>query len=241
MARRSTTLIIHLTCLVAGAILCLPPSGWANEPKDYSKTILTLTQLHAQGVTAWSRYKAYEDRAHDENHREFARLFAALAASQAVATDRFRRLLVSFGNTHPLCRVASPAVSNTQDNLRAALEWERLETLHMYPEALQRITKEGHDGAIASVKTAIDVQNHHHQKLERIYGYTTTFFGPLTARFNKQKPQYYICTLTGAIVLDRLPLTCPVRREPVTTYIRLSAFETPPMLSGCSPPHRIPL
>ena len=211
----------------------------AAEINDYSKTIDELAQLYERGLSAWQHYQAYEIQAKKENLDEMARLFAAIAASQSVMTGHFHRLLVDLKGDRKRCMPHSPTEGVTQDNLRSAIEMELRETDVSFPNALRQITSEGHRQAIRVLKTTIDVQRHHREKLKMIYSYSGYFFARLTAKFSQHKPRYFICMQTGAIIVDKLPPNCPVQGGTTSSYITLVAFEADNRMMTCSPNNHI--
>jgi len=225
--------------LLMALFLSIPAFAPAAEINDYSKTIDELAQLYERGLSAWQHYQAYEIQAKKENLDEMARLFAAMAASQSVMTGHFQRLLVDLKSARKMCLPHSPTVGITQDNLRAAIEMELRETDVSFPNALRQITGEGYSQAIRALQIAIDVQRHHREKLKRIHSYSGHFFGALTAKFSEQKPRYFICRQTGAIVLDKLPSSCPVRGGTTSSYIELVAFESDKRMMTCIPNNQI--
>ena len=225
--------------LLMAIFLSMPALVSASEINRYPKTIVELMQLYENGLAAWQHYNAYEIQAKKENLDEMARLFAAMAASQSVMTGHFQRLLIDLKGDRKHCFSHSLSVGMTQDNLRAAIEMELLETDVSFPNALRQITSEGYSQAIRILQTAIDVQHHHREKLKRIYSYSGYFFGTLTAKFSEHKPRYFICRQTGAIVLDKLPSNCPVRGGTTSSYIDLVTFETDKRMMTCSPNYHI--
>lgn len=207
--------------------------GYASESSNYPKTISVLTELYVNGVTSWQQYKAYAVQANAEGYQGLASMFAAMAASQSVVTDRFGRLLIDLGGYQPTCLAYLPEVAETKANLKTAIEMEFLETDIIFPKALQQLAGEGYPKAVRSLRLILEAQRHQRIKLESIYPYTGYFFSAFTSKIEKLNPTYYICRQTGAVILNALPAYCPVRGGSTTAYIELLNFETPNMIDTC--------
>jgi len=224
--------------LMTTAIPSTPAMAAAAKLAGYPETIAELGNLYASGMAAWQHYNAYAKQAQKEKLDQIAMLFAAMAASQSVTTHHVQQLLADLTGTRPGCLVYFPKVGSTRDNLKTAIEMEMTETAETFPATLEKLAAEGYSPALRLVRTAVDVHNHHRKKLKKIYFYTEYFFGSLAARFQKNKPRYFICRESGTVITERLPADCPVRGGPTTNYIDLLDFKPPTWINTCGPPGR---
>lgn len=224
--------------LLTTAIPSTPAMAGAAKFTGYPDTIAELGNLYASGIAAWHHYNAYEKQAQKEKLDQIAMLFAAMAASQSVTIHHVQQLLADLTGTRPGCRVYFPKVGSTRDNLKTAIEMEMTETAETFPATLEKLAAEGYSPALRLVQTAVDVHNHHRKKLKKIYFYTEYFFGSLAARFQKNKPRYFICRESGNVISEKLPADCPVRGVPTTNYIDLLDFKPPTWIYTCGPPGR---
>lgn len=220
-------------------VLSIPALALDTGAQNYPMTIDVLTELHAKGFSKWHQLKAYEFQAINENLHGLANLFAAMVASQSVITNQFQRLLADIGADPAMCITPPFTVGMTRGNLRRAIERELLDTDKTFPDALKQVMGEGHSRAIQLLQIAIDVKHHHRENLEKIYSYTGFFFEAFTAKINKHNPRYFICSQTGAVILNTLPVTCPIQGGNTSSYVELVELETPNRLTTCSPPNDV--
>ncbi len=228
-----------MACMLMVVALTMPALAFDTDAHNYPMTIDVLADFHARGLSKWHQLKTFELQALDENLHGMANLFAVMAASQLVVTNQFQRLLADIGVAPAMCIALPPAVGMTRGNLRWAIKTKLLDTDRTFPDALERVMGEGHRPAIGLLRIAIDVKHHHRKNLEKIYSYSGYFFDALVARSNKKNPRYFVCSHTGAVILDKLPATCPIQGGNTSSYVEFVEPETPRHMTTCSPTNTV--
>ena len=226
----SYTLILVLWLTMSGSV-----SAADGRTAPYADTKQVLIQLVTAGQTAVAHYQAYEIQARKENLPYIADLFKAMASSQLVMTRNFDNLLRKLGGTANICRLPSLKQWNTRKNLIVAIKKEIVETDHVYPEALKRITREGHAGGVAALENAVRAQRMHRQAMQAIYDAARSYYGLLKGELKRRDPTYYICQQSGAMLLDELPIICPVRGQSTASYRELRTLAVWENGPSCSP------
>ena len=235
MSARLPSKISIMTCLLLALVWASPAFATVMDANSYPITVDMLTQLHADSLTAWQLHNAYERQARNEGFPGVANLFAAMAASQAIIVNRLQGLLTENGIGPMSCLNRPQTVQMTRDNLRSAIEIELRNTDETFPNALKQVTNEGHAPAIQFLQTAIDVKRHHRDKLAKIHAYSGYFFRALTAKIDRQNPRYFVCSWTGAVIVNELPATCPIRGGVPSSYVELVKLKASTHRNTCSP------
>lgn len=216
-------------------IVVVPSPARTENSLRYPETGRIMRELYANGLSALGRYIDFNRQARKEKQPEFARLFDAIAASQAVMIANFERILIDLGGSVPTCTVDNPMVATTRMNLRRALEMEILETDATYPDAFKRIESEGYAAAIHTLRLALRAQRQHRAGMERMLTAVDHFYGSLKTALQEKKIRYFVCRETGAILLDKLPEICPVRGKSTSNYREIHEFRVPENMRACHP------
>lgn len=219
--------------IITVLLVAVPSLARTDTSPKYPETGRIMRELYMNGRTALGRYIDFNRQAQKEKLPEFARLFEAIAASQAVMIVNFERLITDLGGSVPTCTHEDRTVANTRTNLRRALEMEILETDVTYPDALKRIESDGYAAAIYTIKLALRAQRQHRAKMERMLTAVDHFYGSLKTALQERKIRYFVCHQTGAMLLDELPEICPVRGISTSSYRESHIFRTLEGMRAC--------
>jgi rubrerythrin len=187
------------------------------------------------GQVSLNLYRAYEVQARDENLPQIANLFQAMAISQTVMTRNFENLLMKLGGSASNCVERSPQRGHTRQNLVTAIRKEIHETDKRYPEALSRISHEGHAAGMLTLMHAVRAQQMHRDTMQEIYDAARSYYALLKSELQRRQTIYYICRQSGAILMDELPQICPVRGESTASYQELQTLAAWGGLPACPP------
>ena len=112
-----------------------------------------LQDAFAAECQAFAKYRAFARRAQEEGHPQVARLFRAVARSEALHAANLLAALQEVGPT--------------KDNLAAALEGESAEVSGLYPSFVDQARKEGHQAAAQGFSWALGAEMVHLDLFER--------------------------------------------------------------------------
>lgn len=112
-----------------------------------------LKEAFAGECQAFAKYRAFARRAQEEGLREVARLFRAVARSEALHAANLLAALQEVGNTRA--------------NLEAALEGESAEVSGLYPMFVDQARKEDHQAAAQGFSWALEAEKVHMDLFER--------------------------------------------------------------------------
>ena len=152
-------------------------------------TVDNLKEAFAGESQANRKYLAFSKKADADGHPQIAKLFRAAAAAETVLAHAHFRVLKGVGST--------------ADNLQAAIDGEGAEFKEMYPKFLAQAESEGDQGAIASFKNALAVEEIHHRL------YSEALKG-LQDSADLPTQTVFVCGICGNTVYGDAPDTCPV-------------------------------
>lgn len=214
------------TPFIAAALLAIVGNStllYAAESARYPETVAVLQMLHGSEVRAQTRYLIFADVALAEGHKPVAHMFRALADSESVHANNFKRILGTLGvSTHPVDTTSIKAGS-TKKNLRYATDVELAEIDKEYPRYLGRIKAEGHSEARQYITYAWEAERQHRELIQEIRSGTGIFFGLLLERFREGPEHYYVNQNCGATVHKRPDGPCPICQTPPETYKEIPA------------------
>lgn len=217
----------------AALLICGPAQAGADKHIGYSETRQVLMELVVAGQTSLVHYRAFEVQARNENLPYIADFFKAMATSQTVMVRNFGNILRELGGNVSICAIQASKRFNTRRNLITAIKNEIRETDKLYPEALARITREEHAAGMITLKHAVHAQQIHRNNMQEIYEAAISFYSLLKNEFEHRRTTYYVCQLTGAVLLNDLPTICPVRATSTSSYQELKTIAIWEGLSAC--------
>lgn len=185
---------------------------------SYPTTIQAMTAARDTEASVYYHYAEFGRQAQREGYRGVAYLFAAVAASEMVHATNFARVLARLGADVP--PAPKPVVKNgtTKENLMRAASGELHSIDSFYPKLLERITPEGFDDAITSVRWAWESEKQHRDKMQQILRWSPTFFARVARTIDEKTGRYFVCGICGstthAVPADR----CPICGEPPSNY-----------------------
>lgn len=200
----------------------------AADPATYPMTIEALQARYADEVTAHQKYGAYAQHALKEGYPAIAHLFRTLAASEAIHSKNFARLLRELGQ-EPRKPKVEFKISTTRKHLKQAATVEAEEIDNEYPQILAGIKDENHEEAIKFITYAWKAEQQHRDLILKIKKAASWFFGSLVSKIEGTPTRYYVCQVCGSTVTE-LPIgQCPICDHPPSDYAEVPAFEGSPV------------
>jgi rubrerythrin len=226
---RHTHLAPKISPLAAGLILCLmilagpAPAGLAAG--NYPVTIAALKDAVRDEARACQTYKAYSQKAYEENYSGIARLFTALATSESIHAANFNTILTDLGSTPPKIPAETMDVGSTRANLKRATEVELQEIDTKYPGILDRLAPEHHEAAMRFITYAWKAEQQHRALIQKIRSATGFFFYLLARRIEDTKADFIVCQYCGSTLTAIPPDVCPICGKPATWYKKIEPPE----------------
>jgi rubrerythrin len=125
-----------------------------NVKEDIMKTEENLKKAFAGESQARNKYDYFAKVARKEGYHYIAKIFDETAINeQQHAKDEFKLL---------------KGISNTKDNLKAAIEGEHYETSEMYPQMQKDAEEEGNEEAAKLFKEVAEVEAEHEARYKKI-------------------------------------------------------------------------
>jgi rubrerythrin len=138
-----------------------------------TKSEKNLMEAFAGESQANRMYLAFADKADADGYKQVAKLFRAAAAAETV-------------HAHAHLRTAG-GISNTEENLKAAIAGETEEFESMYPQMIEEAKEEGQAAALRSFEFANAVEKVHADLYQKAFG----------ALGNNEETDYYVCKVCG--------------------------------------------
>ena len=199
----------------------------------FPMTRQVLGELLASGQAALAHYRLAERQARIEDQPYIADLFRAVATSQTVMNRNFRALLAELGGEVAICTEPLSRPSTTRRNLIVAIQHEIRETDRLFPQALARISREGHREAMDLLQDALRAQQLRRSDMREIHMGARYFYSRLQKEVRRRATVYYICQHSGALLVGNLPAVCPVRGAATTSYRALQRIPVETSLHAC--------
>jgi len=174
--------------------------------------------LHQGEVESRLLYNAYKKQAIKEGYIHIAHLFAAMADSESVHEQRFRKILAKLGVQVTTATEPKLHIGNTKENLKYATEVELAEIDVHYPQYLARIRDEKHANAIKYITYAWKSERQHRELVKDIRSGTGIFFGMLAERFRITKARYFVCQNCGSTLTVMPEEKCPICSFAISWY-----------------------
>jgi len=196
-----------------------------SQTQTFQETIAVLHMLYGSETRANHRYEAYAKTAIEEEHRDIAHMFKAIAASEAVHARNFKRILTDLGESVPQVDLSSVKSATTENNLKYASEIELAEIDVDYPRYIHRISPESHQETLKYINYAWETERQHRELIKETLSGTGIFFGVLLEQFKDKHERYYVHQHCGATVSE-LPLDeCPICHKPLDNYREIHALK----------------
>lgn len=197
------------------AWLALPATARAA---GYPTTIEAMTAARDTEASVYYHYAEFGRQALREGYRGVAYLFSAVAASEMVHATNFARVLARLGADAPPAPKPAVKGGTTKDNLIRAASGELHSIDSFYPKLLERITPEGFDDAITSVRWAWESEQQHRDKMQQILRWSPALFETVARTIDKKTGQYFVCQICGSTT-NAIPAShCPVCGQPSSHY-----------------------
>lgn len=207
---------------IGGILLCiiilLP---FVNAQIQYPKTISVLEAAYNGEIQAYQRYMAYAEKANSENYTNIAKIFIAIAASEAIHARNFKILLSELG-----LKVTEPQKikiedSSTKENLKQATNGELQEIDTKYPQFIKEIEPEKHEGAIRNITYAWESEKQHRKLIRKIQLGTGMFFGMISKKIEETPMEYFVCQNCGSTLRELPKDNCPICKHSVLNYKKI--------------------
>ena len=210
--------------LIAVNILAgLVSSSLAEE--NYPLTVSVITSVAQDEERAHRTYIAYSRKAAEENYPGIARLFIALATSEAIHAANFRKILSDLGVSEVKREKNLIKVGSTRANLKKSTKVELNEIDKKYPGILEKIQPENHEEAMQFITYAWLSEKQHRDLLKRIKSGTGMFFNLLAQKIEDTDAEFVVCENCGSTLIE-LPLEkCPICSESVENYKRIESID----------------
>jgi len=160
----------------------IPDVKGEKTPRNLKVGFVAESQAHLRNM-------AFAMKAEQQGYLQVARLFRAIAESEAIHAFNHLRLL--------------DGVSDTQDNLEAAFERENLAG-ETYPEMIKDANREGN----AQVARAFSF----HRDVER--GHAKLYEKALEHMLGEVDTEYHVCNVCGYVCDGEPPDECPICGAP---------------------------
>lgn len=184
----------------------------------YSETISGLQKAYMSEIQAHRNYMTYAQKAKSENYPNIAHLFVSFAASESVHANNMKRILSDLGMDVKETPGVEVKVSSTKTNLKNALDFELKDIDERYPEILEQIKPEKHDGAMRNVVYAWESEKQHRDLIQKMQSGTGIFFGVLAKRIEATDVQYFVCQKCGSTVVEFQKDACSICKSPASNY-----------------------
>ncbi len=235
--RKRITLIVLMGATVFCALIGTAAAD-GGAPAPFPLTRQALGELLASGQAALTHYRLAERQARVEGQPYIADLFRAVATSQTVMNRNFRALLAELGGDIAVCTESPLRPTTTRQNLIVAMQHEIRETDKLLPQALARISREGHRAAMDLLKEALRAQRLRRSDMREIRMGARYFYSRLQEEVRRRATIYYICAQSGSLVLNELPAVCPVRGASTVSYRALHQLPAKAEWQAC---HKAPV
>lgn len=159
-----------------------------------NKTNENLHKAYEGESKASVRLKVYAEKAEKEDYPGVARLFGAIADSEAIHARNNLRLL--------------DEVKDTETNLSNSFARETKVAQVSYGEFISGAEEEGNEKAARMFAWARDVEEVHAKLYEKALEHLLT----------EEEPRYYVCEVCGYVSDGRIPDKCPVCGSPGSVF-----------------------
>ena len=222
-------LVRNIPQLAADLLLCLVvvagPAPVVLAAGNYPLTIAALKEVAQDEAQACQTYKAYSQKADEENYPGIARLFTALATSESIHAANFNKILADLGSAPQETAVETVEVGSTRVNLKRATDVELHEIDTKYPSILERLAPEHHEDAMRFITYAWQAEQQHRELIKKIRSGTGFFFFLLARKLKDVKDDFVVCHYCGSTLMEIPPDICPICGKSAVWYKKIEAIE----------------
>lgn len=194
---------------VSGSAM-LAYAGPLSANERYRLTLQVLAEASRVETKAYHRYVAFARKAKADDYRGVAYFFIALATSELIHAQNYNTVQSSLGrevNSYPMPEIK---LGETKSNLIAAAKAEINTIDNVYPDVVDKLSREGNKDAIEKAQYALKSHRQHKALIEKILAYAPIFFETVARRIDESSNQFFVCQICGSTV-DAVPeKTCPI-------------------------------
>jgi len=192
--------------------------SFANAQSRYPETIAVLQIAYRSEIQANLAYMAYAQKAISENYPNIGHLFVSLATSESIHARNFKKLLSDLGVEVKEMPKSEIIVSSTKKNLKNATQVELQEIDQKYPQFVEKVKLEMHEGALQNITYAWESEKQHRDLIQKIESGTGVLFGVLTRTIEKTPTRFFVCQNCGSTLQELPKDSCPICKSPVSNY-----------------------
>lgn len=210
--KKSALPLIVFFCLI------FIPALFVYAQSKYPETIFGLQKAYVNEIKAYSNYMAYAEMAKSEKYPGIAYLFVSFADSELIHARNMKRVLSDLGISVKEIPAGEVTISSTKSNLKNALDFELQDIDHRYPEILEQIKPEKHDGAIHIATYAWQSEMQHRNLIQKMLSGTGMLFEILAQRIESTDAHYFVCQKCGFTVVKFQKDVCSICNGPASNY-----------------------
>lgn len=180
-------------------------------------TIAVLKLAYQSEKMAAEKYVGYSRRAAGEQFPNIAYLFSAMAASEYIHAENYKRILhfLNASVEEPDSRIA-PA--DTKSNIINAADSELTKIKQTYPDFQSKLKTELHEQAIVACMYSWKSHKQHQAQIIKIKKYSKLFFGPVAREIETSKFDFHVCQNCGSTMDEAPRAKCEICNQPANTY-----------------------
>ena len=178
-----------------------------------TKTEQNLLKAFAGESQARNRYTYFAKQARKEGYEQIAAIFMETAANEKEHAKVFFKHLQG-GMVEITAEYPAGVIGNTEENLLAAAEGEKLEWGTLYPDFGQIAEDEGFPDVARSFRNVANVEAQHEKRYRALHANVKE-----NKVFKRDKPMKWKCRNCGYIYEGtEPPQTCPACQHPQSYY-----------------------
>ncbi len=193
---RVARLCAALALVACVAVLYMPAANAAPA----QNTLDNLMAAYNGESNAHAKYVEFAKKADQEGFGGVAALFRAAARAEEIHAKNHADVIKKMGGT-PKADIKLPAIGDTAQNLKAAIEGETYERDTMYPGFISEAQAAGNKDAIKTFKMAVSAEGEH----AKLYTAASTALPSW-----KGAKTFYVCPVCGKTVTVVDFNKCPV-------------------------------
>ena len=180
-------------------------------------TIAVLKAAYQVEKMASKKYIRYSRKAVEEKYPNIAYLFAALAASENIHAENYKRILTTLkaGPEEPEFEIL---ILDTKSNLIKASEAELKKIKTTYPDFLMKLKKEPHEQAVINCMYSWKSHQQHIQEITKVRKYSKIFFSLVAKKIEGMKLDFHVCEICGSTLDEAPKAPCEICNYPKSHY-----------------------
>lgn len=186
--------------------------------QDYANSVAALKKGVVTETAAHYRYVQFGRLAKRDGYRGLAYLYTALATSELIHAQNYARVLAMFGVAVEETEQTEIPTGTAKENLIYAAERELKSIEDIYPSLLEAVAAEGHTDVVQAIRYSWASHRQHLGIIEKIRRWTPEHFESVTRKIDKNADRYFVCQICGSTVTTVPDKTCPVCKEPASSY-----------------------